>query len=205
MNPLVSVVMLSSPGREQMRERAIRSFDAQTYQPRDLIVLPAVAGATIGEMRNRAVELASGEIIAHFDDDDISAPQRIEEQVALLQSSGADCVGYYEAPFYDQRPGQFAGTWMYRDPARRAVLGASLCYWRKTWERNHFDNVNVGEDARFAQRCKTVAASAMESEPRLICGVHGSNTSPGYNFAKRMQCFKRAPEWDEWCRERMAL
>jgi len=213
---------------------------------------PGLRGLTIGALRNQAIREAlewwqpeEEVLIAHQDSDDWSGPQRIAEQVSLLTSSGADCVGYHEAAFYDTRPGQFAGAWIYRDPARRHVLGASMCYLRSAWERHPFDDINVGEDARFAARCKTVAVSSlkvpemhypqvditrgglfggeadthrrfapgpvqisegtMPCEPRIICGIHGGNTSNGYDFSKRQQCFKRAPELDEVCRIKMAV
>lgn len=217
------------------------------------------ARKSIGYLRNRAVANAGedADIICHFDSDDVSHPQRIAEQVALLQSSGADACGYYEAPFWDTRveilkrkaqafvrgegpcidlsadpPGE---AWLYRDPARKHVLGASMAYWRKTWERRPFDDTSIGEDRRFAARCNTVAVSGLyeqvwsecdlppalgrkegysfrghisntaKCEPRIICGIHGGNTSRGYNFSRRQQCFTRAAQFDKYCRERMAL
>ena len=69
--------------------------------------------ATIGtKLRNFAGE-ANGpawmpEILIHWDDDDYSHPNRIAEQVALLQSSGADAtVGFREMLFWreDALPG----------------------------------------------------------------------------------------------------
>lgn len=208
--PLVSVIMLTMPSRLAMRERALRSIDAQSYQNTDIILWASREGVSIGELRNEACSRAAGEIIVHADDDDYQHPMRLAEQVALLQQSGAEACGYYEAPFWDTRPGAFCGAWLYRDPARKHVLGASLCYTRAAWERHPFDDINNGEDARFAARCKTVAVSAMklgalDVDPRICCEVHGANSSPGYNFSRRQQCFTRAPEFDEFCRGRMAL
>lgn len=190
----------------------------------------ALRGNTIGALRNAAMKTAVTskwfpsipEILVTFDSDDVSHPQRVAEQVALLQASGADACGYFEAPFWDTRPGAFCGAWLYRDPMRKYVLGASLAYRRKTWERRPFDDINHGEDARFAARCNTKAVSALERhrrleqvspgatvhedcDPRIICGIHGSNSSPGYDFRRRQQCFTRAPKLDEICRERMRL
>ena len=47
-------------------------------------------GATIGEKRNLACDLATGELILHWDDDDWYAAWRIEYQVWSLLRSGAD-------------------------------------------------------------------------------------------------------------------
>jgi glycosyltransferase involved in cell wall biosynthesis len=155
---------------------------------------------TIGELRNWANSYAhedclAGDIIVHFDDDDYSHPNRIAEQVAMLESSGADAVGYNEMLFYDDRkycagchevvgsqhrpscPRQgivslasvYSGTpgetWLYTG----SILGTSLCYWRRTWDRVPFraqrlnprHDPGVGEDQDFLL---DLAAAGMKSE-----------------------------------------
>ena len=139
----------------------------------------------IGALRNHAIQGGTSEvvctvavnkeltgpadIIVHFDDDDWSHPKRIAEQVALLQSSGADVVGYNEMLFwrtrgemeFDKRFGdegfgavtedeesitietgplvEVGEAWLYSGPTTRQALGTSLCYWRKTWEARPFN------------------------------------------------------------------
>jgi glycosyltransferase involved in cell wall biosynthesis len=56
---------------------------------------------TIGAKRNIGVEAATGEVVAHFDDDDWSAPGRLEEQVRRLVSSGASVSGFRSMKFTD--------------------------------------------------------------------------------------------------------
>ena len=260
MSPSVSVVMLCSPGRDRMRARAIASVRSQTYSPIQIVTHESRPGVTIGTLRNEAVERCFGDIIAHADDDDVSHGLRIEEQVALLESSDADCVGYRECAFWDtrvcssckfgqpyldeqqERPGRWHGTslgphrcdstaWVYRSPDPRYAIGASLMYWRTAHERVPFPDKNVGEDQHFTMRVKTVGVSALTSrfmhgpvlrvgansaefvkpsgveeepcEPRLICGIHGSNSADYRKLSK--QSWRRAPELDEVCRVRMAL
>lgn len=123
-SPKVSCIMLVN-GRERMVERAIKAFEARTYENAELIVFETGAAplvdlaahyglsagytwyydsglqsSTIGEIRNEANEFATGEIILHMDSDDWSAPQRIETQVQQLISSGVDCVGFNEVLFW---------------------------------------------------------------------------------------------------------
>lgn len=127
-SPKVSCIMLVN-GRERMVERAIKAFEARTYENAELIVYGSTAPSiglshhyradfpiyrfwntrlfevstrpsTIGELRNEANEFATGEIILHMDSDDWSAPQRIETQVQQLISSGVDCVGFNEVLFW---------------------------------------------------------------------------------------------------------
>ena len=155
-------------------------------------------GRTIGELRNAAnshvegveVDLSAGtskdcgaDILIHWDDDDYSHPNRIAEQVALLQSSGADVVGYRECLFWRETPQaikdhyaevqrryptdpnvpmpahlqlRLGEAWLYSNPDPRYCLGTSLCYWRKTWERKPFEATSQGEDIRFCTGLKCI-------------------------------------------------
>ena len=146
--------------------------------------------STIGHLRNQAALFPmanDADIIIHWDDDDWSHPSRIAEQVALLQLSGADCVGYNEMLFWralsverekltDAERRAFAAVehrcapeeatvhtggeaWLYRNPDPRYALGTSLCYWRKAWEAHPFEATSKGEDWRFTSSVKTVGVS----------------------------------------------
>ena len=158
---------------------------------------PSSAGKTIGELRNLVAKATSGtesgnnpappDIFVHFDDDDWSHPNRIAEQVALLQSSGADCVGYREMLFSRRMVSRmmcdsFGGegpdgrievdryeAWLYRNPNPGYTLGTSLCYWRRTWERKPFPATNVGEDLQFCTGLKCFGVSSLS-------GHHLSNS-----------------------------
>ena len=98
----VGCVMLMSPGREAFQHQAVACFNSQTYTGGlRLLTLPADPARTIGAMRNYANSLLTDcDIVCHWDDDDWSYEYRIAEQVALLQATGADCVGYNEMLFW---------------------------------------------------------------------------------------------------------
>lgn len=98
----VGCVMLMSPGREAFQHHAVACYNSQTYTGGlRLLTLPADPARTIGAMRNYANSLLTDcDIVCHFDDDDWSHQNRIAEQVALLQATGADCVGYNEMLFW---------------------------------------------------------------------------------------------------------
>jgi hypothetical protein len=174
---------------------------------------------TIGELRNEAnrtartvfeSDILQPDILIHWDDDDWSHQHRIAEQVALLQSSGADCVGYNQMLFWREDPNgmdALSEAWLYSNPNPGYALGTSLCYWRKTWERKPFPATSYGEDLQFCigLKCVGVKTWAEDSdirEPRMIARIHGGNTSTAYDPAKmaRNSEWKRVPEWDEHCR-----
>lgn len=251
--PRVACVMLTAD-RPEMTCRAIRSFRAQTYggglkliifdttRKENLVEFPGEPNEvqvwhyhprenkpcdeTIGALRNKANSMClDADIIAHFDSDDVSHPRRLEEQVALLQSSGKACVGYREAIFWDTRGntaeefynGHDGAAWIYSDPDPRYMLGASMCYWRSAWEESPFDDA-PHEDRRWQVKnnTKTLGVPAIEDsprqaiigrgEPRIICGIHGDNTSQAYRpeFMVAPE-WRRAPEFDQIAAERMRL
>jgi hypothetical protein len=223
--------------RHELARRAVQCFRAQTYPAKRLVIYDTSKAAgeivryrghfqhvviggsqqTIGELRNAANAFADPrEVIVHWDSDDWSHPNRIAEQVALLQSSGADAVGYNEMLFWRVRVESKVGeidpgaAWLYTG----SILGTSLCYWRKTWERvpfraqraNPMHDKGVGEDHDFLLDLHAAGMRSVDVNPmypRMIARIHGSNTSNAYNpadMARETQHWKRVPEWDEFCR-----
>src|SRR6266436_255353 len=205
MNPLVCCTLLTAD-RQTMTDRAVRCFLAQTYEPRELLIVDsgneaydrectglirelwdegetrigvyrlAYRTRAIGELRNRTAERTTADIIAHFDSDDWSAPERLTQQVALLQASGKDAVGCREMLFWDrtvmtmpsvtQAPGhrlvhvRTGEAWLYSNQDPRYCLGTSLCYWRKTWEAKPFPDLMTGEDLEWIRGLDTLGVSA---------------------------------------------
>jgi hypothetical protein len=248
--PTVCAVMLTAD-RPELAKRAVECFRRQTYSRARLCVLdtgrahalpesrdikvgvfhsPDSRGKSISALRNLVAGGVSNrgshntkppDIFAHWDDDDWSHPERIAEQVALLQSSGADCVGYNQMLFWrqpfgfrplnDDDPGE---AWLYSNENPGYGLGTSLCYWRKTWERKPFPATNVGEDLQFTTGLKCAGVSSFVggyhepddlTPPRMIARIHPGNTSTAYTPEKMRANseWKRVPEWDQWVRNVM--
>ena len=252
--PLVVAVMLTRD-RPAMAQRAIESFRAQTYdgglkllifdttpkERREELTNAAnevhvwhyhpradkPCDETIGALRNKANGMClDADILVHWDDDDYSHSCRIEEQVALLQASGKECVGFRDLLFWDTRqqgdmPGGYLHNeaWLYRNNDARWVAGTSMCYWLRAWEACPFDDA-PHEDQRWwmknAEKCVSVSslvAPRLEDNdmPRMVCGIHDGNTEqidPAKLSAKHSPPSKhwtRVPEWDAYCAERMKL
>ena len=106
MSRKVSVVT-PTYGRGHHMQRLYTAFEAQTWENKELIVLDDSPEASpfmqnlsdprvrylhdpermsVGEKRNRLAELATGELIAHFDDDDYYAPRYLEHMAGYLES-----------------------------------------------------------------------------------------------------------------------
>jgi len=224
--PKVSCVMLVC-GRTEMTARAIRSFEAQTYENRELVQYENAGDRSIGSLRNAANAISDGEIICHLDSDDWSHSSRVAEQVTLLQSSGCDAVGYRDMLFWREtdrrsRLGPDAmehDAWLFTGPFLRYALGTSLMYKRSVWEHRPFANESQGVEEKWCAELKVLSVTSLDSHPgwgterdgfpRMIASIHGGNTSTGYDAEKHVamgsQQWRRAPEWGDYCRERMAL
>lgn len=223
----VCAVMLVN-GRAEMVRRACVSYLAQAYPNKSLLVLdtgtprqhitvpnvytatyPEWAGKTIGELRNLANERVRADVIAHWDSDDWFDPRRLEEQVALLQSTGKACVGYRELLFWDTR--RDAGeSWVYRHPDPRWCAGASFLYRRRFWVARPFDDAPHEDQRWWMQHAEQFVgcSSLIQGGPRMIAHIHGANTETIPRKVLQASgggVWRRAPEWDEYCAERMAL
>jgi len=224
--PLVCAVMLTR-NRPELARRTVECFRSQTYQNKYLLVFDSgeeklvlgnmnehrvwdagFAGESIGALRNEANRRARAgappDVFVHWDDDDWSHPNRIAEQVALLQSSGADAVGYNEMLFWRARVANRAleigfEAWLYRNRSPRYALGTSLCYWGKTWEAKPFPDLpknkqSSGEDTIWIQGLDVKAVTSLplmsveefrkagppvkllEHQVRMIARIHGANS-----------------------------
>ncbi len=243
-NPTVCAICLVN-GRPKMTKRAIRCFMDQTYGQKNMLIFDTAAipepwgqdgrgvnywwgenkpQETIGALRNRAAYHSAryqSDILIHWDSDDWSHPNRIAEQVALLQASGKDCVGYRDMLFWDETPGQFCSAWLYENKDTRRPIGTSLCYWRKTWERRPFADLpkNAESTSEYCDWLREVDALGFTSietaepgwtkGPRMIASIHGGNTThydpAGYVAAQQGTSWERAAAWDDYCRKEMQL
>lgn len=213
--PTVACIMLAN-GRPEMVARAWKSYRAQTYAERVLLQFDNDGIRSIGALRNEANSKTNCDIIVNWDSDDWSHPNRIAEQVALLQSSGAECVGYNEMLFWKEldvsRTGahhdKWSGAWLYRAAIPAYAIGTSMCYWRETWERNSFPDRSEGCDDLewFNSGVKIVSESAMHeigTSAAMIASIHGGNTCSKIDAKARE--WTRVPEWDSYAREAMKL
>jgi len=193
--PLVSCIMPTA-NRRPWVPSAIEYFCRQDYPNRELVVLddgddavadlipndPRVRYASLdrrlvlGEKRNRACELARGDVIVHWDDDDWQAPHRLRYQVDALESSGAGLCGTNKTLYFSPATGQ-AWLYTYPDGLRRWVAGSSLCYRRSLWSENRFPSVPVGEDTRFVWDRRAGTPLILPDHRFFAALIHAGNSS----------------------------
>lgn len=185
---MVSCVMPTAD-RPHFVKLAIECFRLQTWPKKELIIydsgmrpldldpIPGVKvfrgpDASLGELRNSAIDRAQGRLIAHWDDDDWSHPKRIEEQVELISVYDCDIVGYRSMVFHDTGRDRFL---LYEGRVDYA-LGSSLFFKRATWEKRRFPALQEAEDNAFIERRHLVSAYG-HKPVRMVARQHTSNTS----------------------------
>ncbi|HEY1430168.1 MAG TPA: glycosyltransferase [Stellaceae bacterium] len=194
--PLVSCIMPTA-NRRRFVPQAIRLFLAQDYPERELVILddgddpiadlvpvdPKIRylrhhrREPIGTKRNRGCEEARGDIIAHWDDDDWYAPQRLRLQVEALVAADADACGLDRVLFLDPQRRR-AWEYVYPSGGARWVCGATLCYRKSLWHRTPFPQINIGEDTRFVASLGGARVMAQPETDIFVGMIHSANTSP---------------------------
>ena len=173
--------------RRQWLPKALACIEAQTYRNRETLIVASgesvadlASGSrlihlggkpTIGAARNAGCAMARGSVIAHFDDDDYSAPGRLADQVERIRA-GAAVTGYHSMRFTDGER-----WWKYTSTQTAYALGTSLCYRRDWWEQHRYPDVQVGEDNAFVAAARPVLVSVDAGE-MMHATIHPGNTSP---------------------------
>jgi glycosyltransferase involved in cell wall biosynthesis len=172
---------------------AIACFQAQSYDPRELLILDDgesvrdlipdderiryfhyPARMVLGEKRNLACELARGEVICHWDDDDWSAADRIEHQLSAMESSGKPMTGFHSLLYFDEPKRE---AWHFRGPSDW-VVGSSLCYLKSIWAYDPFPRISEGEDSYMVLRAQArMQLCCTSGVDKLISRRHAANSS----------------------------
>ena len=171
--PLVSCIMPTYNRRPFVR-LALQHFLAQDYPNKELVIVddgdepigdlacdrPGVrylhqpARASIGAKRNLACLHARGEIIAHWDDDDWYAADRLRYQVAPIVAGDADITGLENAFVLALPPGEFWTTepQLHERMFVGNVHGGTLVYRKQMLAQGlRYPETNLAEDAWLLQ------------------------------------------------------
>jgi glycosyltransferase involved in cell wall biosynthesis len=148
----------------------------------------------LGAKRNIACEMSRGELIAHWDDDDWIAPNRLTIQVNRLLNSGADVCGTRDLLHYRIEAGD-AWLYRYRLDDRPWVAGGTLLYRREVWAEHPFLDINVGEDSVFVYSLGPKRICEVGDTSFYVALIHSGNTG-----AKNMA----DPHWELCSLERVS-
>jgi len=173
---------------------AIACFQAQTYEPKELLILDDGDSIRrlvpsddriryyhfdkrliLGQKQNLGCDLAAGEVICHWDDDDWSAPDRMEQQVEALLHSRKSVTGYHSSTIYDEIQQR---AWHYHGPLDW-VAGFSLCYLKSYWANDPFPSISTGQDTYMVLQARARRQLvSLAGRDQMVARRHSSNTSP---------------------------
>ena len=189
-----------SPGREDKR----------------VIYTHAVHHATIGGKRNVALRLATGDVVAHFDDDDVYAPTYLATMLGAMAAQDAKFVklsawfvhdmgsgawGHFDIDGFDARTKLGARLRLHPNLAKLSsqfllTYGFSFVYEKSLFPAFTFVDTNWGEDqAILAELNRVGVPVAFHADREGICihNQHGENCSRSFcHTAVDVAAFTRA-------------
>jgi glycosyltransferase involved in cell wall biosynthesis len=203
---LVSCIMPTA-NRRAFVPQAIRCFQRQNYAKRELIVLDdgsepvedlvprdssitylRLSGRrTLGAKRNMACDMARGDVIVHWDDDDWMAEWRIAYQVAALANRPQPSACGLSSIYFCHRRGDRAWLYVYPAAERPWIAGGTLCYPKSLWRQHRFQEIDDGEDTRFIFSIPASAIVPLPDNRFYVATVHDANTSPKRTGDSRWQ------------------
>ena len=192
----VSCIMPTAD-RRQFIPAAIQLFLAQEYADKELVIVDDGTDRVddiiprhsqiryvslqerlrLGPKRNLACEVARGDVIVHWDDDDWHASWRLRYQVEALENGNFDMCGVDRVLFVNAEANE---AWEYVHPSSsvRWVCGATLCYRKSFWTNHRFPEINLGEDSRFVSSARSARIGVLAENRFFIGRIHRANSSP---------------------------
>lgn len=132
---------------------------------------------SIGAKINLGCDMARGNLLALWADDDFHASWRLTYQAVRIQSGQHAVCGCDSMLYWDTAADEM---WLYQFvPGRRTlgyVCGGTMMFRREFWTERPFDGGGNGEDTRFIQNRTPVLGNLNYSY--YVATLHGANTAP---------------------------
>lgn len=210
--------------RPHFASRAIALFEAQTHQNRELVIIddgeidlaPIISTSSakhliryfhlssesrlsLGELRNKSIDVADGEWCIQWDDDEWYHPSRIAEQLAVAKHTrmGSSALKWTLMHIDDS---SVLGTKLFRGDTGIATPG-TLLFRRDTGAT--YRPLARNEDGIFMRDVKNKVGltSLNASSSHLFVRVfHGANTWDVDHFLRRLS--RRPIDWPSWITSR---
>jgi len=137
------------------------------------------ARMSLGAKRNKLAEMAKGEIIAHWDDDDFYRSDRLSTQSASLRAGVDDIVAFETKYIYDLT----ATPPMFGEVSKFSSLGphlGTLMYWRRLVAgETTFPDIMLDESLVFVNRVLESSAGwgTVPNNGEFVYVLHSNSTS----------------------------
>jgi glycosyltransferase involved in cell wall biosynthesis len=208
--PAVSCLM-PTYNRRSFAAQAIRYFLQQDYPHRELVILddgedciedlvpagdPSIRylrldeRATIGRKRQLACEVADGEVLVQWDDDDWYGPTRLSRQVAPLAAGTADITGILKGYLMDLPSFRFytGGPPLHEGNLHTWIVAGTLAFTRSAWlSTGGYPNSSIGEEVALLRAVteRGGRVASIFNDGMYICVRHQSNSWRIYYDAER--------------------
>jgi hypothetical protein len=170
----VSVIIPVHPDRLRFWNRIYDLYNSQDYPEKELI--PVFGNGSIGEKLNQGCARATGSIILRMDDDDLYSPYWISRSVSALISSECDVTGLSSAFFCNHiSEMDMWDIYQHVGGGRPKVCGATMAFWKSTWESIPFREISRGEDTIFCME-DTRKVCPHTYIDGFLAMLHGGNT-----------------------------
>ena len=145
------------------------------------VALPEGEKLPIGAKRNRLNELATGEIVICWDDDDYYPPERVSKAVNKLRSVPGRAIPFVGASQVHMYFTDRDEIWTIGPYALNHCTNGTMAYWRTYFENNRYDDTaEKGEEKKF-MRGWTTKVIQLQPEETMLVICHAHNT-----FDKRL-------------------
>lgn len=198
---LVSLITCSN--RPSMIENILSNFNHQTHQNLELIVLIDCSiedfeviqneiddkriklkhitdGLSLGHCFNLGLDIANGEYIAKFDDDDLYGSNYVEDMLLPFKYTDAEFVGKHSSFMYHEK----SDSTYFRFPNKfhrycDFVLGPTFFFKKSVKEKVRMRDLARGEDTQFLKDCKKAGIKIYSTDPfnfvymrKMVEGFH---------------------------------
>jgi glycosyltransferase involved in cell wall biosynthesis len=150
---------------------------------------------TISKKRNKVNELASGDIIVHVDDDDYYPPDSIINRVRSLLTYSKKCVGSSSVNCINLLDNTCFKTGGGYSDNTIITAEASLCYYKKFWQEQGYDENIKSEECKAFLKDRTNDYIDLHSAFVMIAITHSKNMSDRVlkNSINRFNFFSELP------------
>lgn len=152
---------------------------------------------SIGEKRNKINELATNEIIIHMDDDDYYPEDSIFNRISGLLTYNKQCIGCSCVNcinLLDNSCFQTGGG--FDEKTNNLIVAeASLCYYKKFWEKQKYNNNSTSEECKEFLNSRVKDYIDIDSAFVMTAITHNKNMSDRVikNSINRLNFFIHLP------------
>ena len=140
------------------------------------VALPADQKLPIGAKRNRLNEIAKGEIIVCWDDDDYYPPDRVKKAVHKLRSVPGRRVPVVGCTLLHLYFSDRDEIWSIGPYGQNHCTNGTMAYWRTYFKENRYDDTaEKAEEKKFMRDWNTPVLQLQSADTMLVIS-HAHNT-----------------------------